>query len=194
MNVASGSRRYRLLAVPFAAVLLLIGTGAVSAGGFAPPPDKVVGSHGHYAFDDTSSNPGVQCQYAFNDAIHKLNALVVTRPKVWWPDRNAANHHEHGQVGWRATLQQAASDSGPWSTVAKTGIQKGIAYEGTRAPFTNKTIAVPTAASTASFRVIITMFWYHPDGSTMGSVKHWPYYYELAALGSPDVGSCPDTF
>lgn len=168
---------------------LTLGIAAAFAFGPAVLADSTTGSVGNYLTTDSSGTAGAICKYpSFASGANKtwLSKVIAQPPSIWWPDRSSDSNTEHGKVGWKF-LVQFNGGSG-WSTVVKSSLQKGTAYEdsqspynpSTKAPLTKMSVGVNAKAKGAgNWRVVVKMFWYKPSGAKLGSATHVVQYYTV---------------
>ncbi len=190
--------RRRLLTGTAIALCCLLGASGVALA------DTESGQHGHYLFTDDSTNRGVVCVYAGSNP-YRLVSLIVKAPSLWWWDTNSSSATEHGRVGWRAIVQVSLPGAyGPFNTVLRSSIQKATAYEdqppydvNDKAPLTRKKLAFDPAPyksqPNAYVRVDAKAFWYRPNGSTAGWVRHTVFNYAWRNIPSMpgSTTACP---
>jgi len=175
-------------------VTVAFAIGLVVASSVAAAADSGSGQHGHFDFRDLQTHPEVTCAYTTSQLT--LTSIVVRPPRVWWPDTNAGNTHEHGNVGWRAIVQMATDGvNGPWSDLQSTRFQKAVAFEdhplsdpADAAPFTKRTLAFHGPQSPLMFvRVVVEARWYNADGSVKGWQQHVVGFYHYTSPNGPGL-------
>jgi hypothetical protein len=152
-------------------------------------------------FKDDSTHRSATCKYAVDSADstkYWISKITVTPPSVWWPDTNGTKTTQHGTVGWRILVDRY--DGGPgFYTVARSPIQRKVAYEdqlapygsSTKAPFTKMTVAFngKKYGTGNTWVVFVRVNWYRPDGTVMGYVTQLLGYYREKLPNTPAFDS-----
>ena len=155
------------------------------------------GQHGNVLFADDSTHRSATCKYTVDSAdpsTYWISRITVTPPSVWWPDTNGTRTTQHGTVGWRFFVERDNGGPGLYM-VAKSPLQKKVAYEdqlapygsATKAPFTKMTVAFngKKYGMGSSWAVLVRVNWYRPDGTVMGYVtQRLAFYREKLPSGT----------
>jgi hypothetical protein len=145
------------------------------------------GTVGKHSLRDSSRQGGVFCYYktlseSKNHFEGKLNRLVVRPPKM----RSISGVQK---VGWRFIVQRSIYD-GPWKRTYRSPIQRAKATSNTNASFSRMSVKVNVPADGLeagySYRVIVKMFWYRPNGTIRGSARHLVDYAHYVNYGGDD--------
>lgn len=159
-----------------AAFATLLSSASVLAGGPLPtPPDQQTGSIGGVVFRDSKFDTGVACRFG-DQAVPKLQRIVVHAPSITWPDTDADNDTQHGKVGYRVTVQQSLDEGMTWSVFGRTPMVKGVADENQPAALATSVFKVK-ANGQRIFRAVIKVTFFRPDGSIRGTLRHWQGTY-----------------
>jgi hypothetical protein len=164
---------------PVAWAVLLASIIAVTAAGPVAADTELghKGTVGQHSLRDNAEKGGIFCRYkALSEGPTsfegKLNRIVVRPPKM----RSISTSQ---RVGWRFIVQRS-KDGGAWKRTFRSPIQKARAYSNTNASFSRMSVKVnvpPDGLSdefiaSYSYRVIVKMIWYRPDGTQRGSARH----------------------
>jgi hypothetical protein len=155
------------------------------------------GTVGKHSLRDSARQGGIFCRYktlseSKNHYEGKLNRLVVRPPKM-----RAISGVQ--KVGWRFIVQRSNYD-GPWKRTYRSPIQTAKAYSHTNASFTRMSVKVNVPRdgvdgefdASYSYRVIVKMFWYRPNGTIRGSARHLVDYAHYVNYGGGDgIGGTP---
>ena len=145
------------------------------------------GKVGRHHLVDTTSSPGVTCQYE-NSPSQPLTGIHVRAPVV--RARNVTAHRDHQLVGWRYIILRVRGNTE--STYFKSPISKLTAYDDKRAPFEDGATDLMSPAQPGDlFYVNVKMFWYR-GGKTEGTALHEvDHYVEVVGATPPaPVGGC----
>jgi len=152
---------------------LLIGTQASLAG--IVPRNEVKGTVGKWSLHEWWRNPNVTCVYAYRPLAiykHKLTAIEVKAPRVFWPNRRSDRNWEHGKIAWRLRIMERKRNKPRWRTVYDSGAQKAVAYERKKAPLVQVGLDWNFSGDHLyAFQHRIT--WFRKNGTVLGSVKTW---------------------
>ena len=158
------------------------------------------GTVGAHSYTDTSSHQGVICTYkpTTTAGVQKLKRIYVTAPKM-----KAVPGMGMEMVGFRFIVQrQITGFSGPgkWKTTYTSSIAKAATNASTNANLGEGSVDVSVpyaygADASATYRVLVKLFWYAKDGSTViGSASGRLEWY-VAYVGLDSIthkGHCND--
>jgi hypothetical protein len=185
----------RALLVPVLLFSLML-VGSVPAAAYTPPFQQTTGQIGPYDFRDMETHPAVDCDYReLSNGVRRIKHFKVRAPRVWWPDTNSDNDHQHGVVGWRFRIQKTTDpDDHPWSTVFTSSIQKRTAHEGAydvafKAPFAARNLDW-SSGQTVYYRVKSTVYWFKGNGTVKGSISYWYTFFDASYGLTPMIGYC----
>ncbi len=187
----SGQRRSLIFAVPVALLGVMLAIGPVAA-------DTELGHKGDVGvhwLKDSYANGGAKCSYltTFQGPIsHKwgLNRIDVRPPRM-----RAISGVQ--TVGWRFIVQRTEGHEGAWAVTYRSPIQKRTASASTNAAFSamGVKVVVPEFADDLSYRVIVKMVWFGPNGSQQGSAKHEVDFFRMqqddGEVYADADGDCP---
>jgi len=126
---------------------------------------------------DIFGYPGARCLYTGSQGSETLTSLVIRSPVVH--ARNATSGRDYQAVGWRARLQKL--QSGSWTNVAVTDVERELATDLFPAEFSRKSIAV---SSPGRYRTLVVMYWYSPEATTVvGRAVHRVDHYAILFNG-----------
>jgi hypothetical protein len=150
------------------------------------------GSQGDYLVGDSSGDPGGRCGYGPENShgVSKLVWVKVFAPAV--EARDITAEVDRQQVRWRAKIQLADSETGPWTTVRRSPWEQDRAYEDQAADFH----AVKLFHSTSGdrwYRAIVQIQWLHggaKEGGVTGSIDFYSVKWTVGAPGFVFDGPC----
>ena len=145
------------------ATILVLSVAAPASAGFFEVPDEKSGTYGKREF------PAGECVYESNKGPDILKAIKVGPPKLFWPNKPGVG--SQGKVGYRIELM----DNG--QLLRRSKLFSGTATRTTSPTFIKRSMAV-TPASGHTYNVYITAVWFRPDGTKLGTVRHFVAYYE----------------
>jgi hypothetical protein len=132
------------------------------------------GTTGAHKLTDTSSSPGVICEYKYSasDELSKLKHIDVLPPKV-----KGITGHGNEQVAWRFIVQRQISGfggPGPWKNRYTSPKWFATTDSAHNAPFLDEgvNVTVPFDSggdAVAVYRVIVKAFWYDAHGNVIGT-------------------------
>lgn len=186
--------------------LLLVVGAAISALALAQPALgytelKVTGTVGVHSLWDTEPAPGATCRFDYSAAnsAYKLKHINVSRPLM-----KAVPGMGTERVGWDMTVQRRIVGLGgtsAWDNRYTSPIEKSSTDASHNASFANELgvkVIVPYqqgADASAEYRVIVKLFWYKADGtSILGTAKERvDWYYPDQGKAHPMYQEwCPD--
>jgi hypothetical protein len=192
MSTTHTTRSGAQLSIAFVVALTALVTLAVMpAAAYSVVSDT--GTHGAYAWTDTTVSQPVTCFYGqpqppFETAY--LHNVKVRPPLAYAVDRTGARDHQ--KISWQFKLQGEEFGSGDnWVTFAQSNVRSATGYDNTPAAFSPVKIAFNSRSNPDPnrdefvFRTMVIVTWYKANGSVGGKVRLLPTYYRVKGPFSP---------
>ncbi len=162
---------------------------------------RVTGAVGAHSVKDTEAIPAAIClfKYSSHNNAYKLKHIAVFPPLM-----KAVKGMGTEDVAWQFTVERrivGLGGAGPWQsryTSARFRSSTNSRHNADFGSHTGVKVVVPFEAgadASAAYRVVIKMFWFKPDGTTvLGTVTgKVDWYYPDQGKGVPIFhGFCPD--
>lgn len=146
------------------------------------------GEIGYYNFFESTESPRARCIYGgYVGDKQYLRRIRVGPPTVF------AAHPDYGRVGWRFLIQRLNNDMVTWTTVAKSPIQKARAYLDEPAHFDAMRVDYSPSNVMRTFRALVVINWYRPNGTVQGQARIAPDYYQFRDPDGPPYFTLDDS-
>jgi hypothetical protein len=183
---------------------VLIGVTTISALAVTQPTMgytelKVTGTVGAHSLWDTEAVPGATCLFKHRSGTYRLSHIGASPPRM-----KAVPGMGTEVVAWSFTVQRRIVDSGgagPWKDrftsqkfTTSTNAKHNAYFGGEQGVH----VVVPFeagGAASANYRVIVKLFWYESDGTTIlgTATDRVDWYYPDQGKGVPTFHHfCPD--
>ena len=129
---------------------------------------------------------GAACYYQGTGDLD-LYRIVVRQPHVEAYDRTPGANNDVQKVAWAAVFQKT-SNGVDWTVDLISPKQFATTDDNEAAPFT-KISRTFTPQFGYSYRVVVRMFWYLPQGTVDGKAYHRVEYYRDIHSGGSGVGT-----
>jgi len=176
----TAARRLLVGFVVAMALLALAGTAAL-----ADTPLGHSGKVGKHHLVDTSTLPGVVCQF-LNTDLSPMTGVNVRAPVI--KARDITSGRDHQKVGWQYIIVKGRLNSTkPFVTYFKSPIATATAYDDTPAALDDgATDLLSTPDSRDIFIVKVKMFWYRNGVVEGTATNRFDHYVESAPAVNPE--------
>jgi hypothetical protein len=166
---------------------------------FVAPVAASTGTVGAHSLTDTMSSPGATAKYVYVNESGGESHWQLHRIVVHPPNMKAVAGKSNQKVGWSFTIQRMECFEPPcpaWQDRYTSPVFMATTSDSANAAFANESVSVRVPSGSPalySYRTIVKMFWYRPNGSVQGTATTKVQYYKWVRPGgsSHNDDYCP---